>query len=263
MWCLTIVLMVESGGSDDGTAELREKLFSYSNSTFDYSSDEDNVFEATRFKREKSEEERIAKRKLQQQNEQPPTNKTSNKPRDEPTGSFDGNDKRKTVLGETNNSNNNNNNYNTNDGNNNNNNNYDYTNSDNASVDNDEISLSEGDTVRRSRRTRTQPDRLTYDTMGGVAALPEHLTNTCLYLFDKAKCMGKFSRKQCEDLIHEFIEWPKTILAAYYAKFQKLSYDLDSGTIEDRMPISLLIRASEKDDLTWAEARVAGEFELF
>ena len=29
------------------------------------------------------------------------------------------------------------------------------------------------------------------------------------------------------------------------------------------MPISLLIRASEKDNLTWAEARVSGEFELF
>ena len=29
------------------------------------------------------------------------------------------------------------------------------------------------------------------------------------------------------------------------------------------MRISLLIRASEKDGLTWAEARVSGEFELF
>ena len=28
------------------------------------------------------------------------------------------------------------------------------------------------------------------------------------------------------------------------------------------MPISLLIRAREKDDLTWAEAMVSGEFEL-
>ena len=52
-------------------------------------------------------------------------------------------------------------------------------------------------------------------------------------------------------------------MAAYYSKFQKLSYDLDSGTIEDEMPISLLMQASEKDDLTWAGARVSGEFELF
>ena len=57
--------MVESGGSDDGTAELWEKLFSFSNSTFDYTSEEDDVFEASRFEREKPEEERIAKRKLQ------------------------------------------------------------------------------------------------------------------------------------------------------------------------------------------------------
>ena len=159
--------------------------------------------------------------------------------------------KKSPVLGQINNNNNNNNNYNADDGNNNNNNNNnsnaddgnnnnnnnnnnnDYTNNDNnASVD-DEVSTSEGDAVRRSRRTRTQPDRLTYETLGGVAALPEHLTNTCLYLFDKAKCTGKFAREQCEDLHYEFIERPKTILAAYYAKFQKLSYDLDSGTIED------------------------------
>ena len=61
---------------------------------------------------------------------------------------------------------------------------------------------------------------------------------------------------------YEFIKRPKTILAAYYAKFQKLSYNLNSGTILDEMPISLPIRAGEKDDLTWAEARVSGEFEL-
>ena len=99
--------------------------------------------------------------------------------------------------------------------------------------------------------------------MGEVAALPEHMTNTCLYLFDKARCMGKYTREQCEDLRYDFIERAKTILAAYYAKFQKLSYDLDSGAIEDEMPILLLIMASEKDDLTWAEARVSGLFELF
>ena len=96
--------------------------------------------------------------------------------------------------------------------------------------------------------------------MGEVAALPEHLADTCLYLFDKAKCTSKYAWKQCEDLRYEFIERPKTILAAYYAKFQKLSSDLDSGTIEDEIPISLLIWASGKDDMTSEEARVSGKF---
>ena len=114
----------------------------------------------------------------------------------------------------------------------------------------------------RSRHTRKQPDHLSYSKTGGVAELPEHLANTCLYLFDKAKCTGKNAREQCEDLRYEFIARPKTILAAYYAKLQKLSYNLDSGTIEDEMSMSLLIQASEKDDLTWAKARLSGEFEL-
>ena len=137
----------------------------------------------------------------------PQTSTTINiKLRDEPTGSFNSNNKRKTVLGEPNNNNNNNNNnndnnYNADNGNNNNNNNFnnsnnnndnDYTNDDNASVD-DEVSPSEGDTVRRSRRTRTQPDRLTYNALGGVAALPDHLTNTSLYLFYKARCTGRYT----------------------------------------------------------------------
>ena len=38
---------VESGGSDDGNAELWQNLFFYSQSTFDYMSDEDDVFEAS------------------------------------------------------------------------------------------------------------------------------------------------------------------------------------------------------------------------
>ena len=82
-------------------------------------------------------------------------------------------------------------------------------------------------------------------------------------LYDKAKCTCKYARGQCEDLQHEIIEQPKTIVAAYYAKFQKLSYDLDSGTIEDKIPISLLIRASKKDDMIWTEAGAFGQFELF
>ena len=196
---------------------------------------------------------------MQQQNKQTPINTPSNKPSHKPSGSFNSNDKRKTILGEPNNNNSNNND------NNDNNNNYDYTNNDNARVDNDndDVSLSEEDNVHCSRRTRKQPDRLSYSKRGEVAELLERLANMYLYLFDKAKCMEIYVHKQCEDLRYEFIEQPKTILAAYYAKFQKLSYDLDLGTIEDEMPISLLIRASEKDDLTWAKARGSGEFELF
>ena len=40
---------VELVGSDDGTVQLWEKLFSYSISTFVYLSDEDNVFEVSYF----------------------------------------------------------------------------------------------------------------------------------------------------------------------------------------------------------------------
>ena len=49
----------------------------------------------------------------------------------------------------------------------------------------------------------------------------------------------------------------KTILAAYYAKFEKLSYGLDSDIIGDEIPVSLLIGASGKDNLVWNEARVS------
>ena len=35
------------------------------------------------------------------------------------------------------------------------------------------------------------------------------------------------------------------------------------GTIEVEILISLFIRASEKDDMTWAKAREYGDFELF
>ena len=73
-------------GSNEGTVELWEKLFSYSNRTSDYLSEEDDDFEDSRFEREKSEEERIAKRQLRQ-NKKPPTNTPSNKPTTKPTGS--------------------------------------------------------------------------------------------------------------------------------------------------------------------------------
>ena len=72
--------------------------------------DEYDRFEATRFEREKAEEERTAKRTSRQQNEQPPINKPSTKTRNKPTGSFNSNDKRKTVLGEQDHNNNTSNN---------------------------------------------------------------------------------------------------------------------------------------------------------
>ena len=65
---------VESGGRDDGIAELWQNLFSFSKSTFDYMSDEDDVFEASRFEREK--EDRTAKRKY----DKPLNNQPGSKP---------------------------------------------------------------------------------------------------------------------------------------------------------------------------------------
>jgi len=62
-------------------------------------------------------------------------------------------------------------------------------------------------------------------------------------------------------LRYELIEKPKTILAAYYAKFQRLNFDNDSNTIEDESPLSLMIRANEKDNFTWAEACATNEYD--
>ena len=58
---------------------------------------------------------------------------------------------------------------------------------------------------------------------------------------------------------YEFLSAPSTILAAFYQRFQSLNFDSSSDTIEDELPISLMERAQEKDDLTWAEARVFHE----
>ena len=49
---------VESDGSGDERVELWKDLFRYSNSMFDYFSEEDDLFEAFRFEREKTDEER-------------------------------------------------------------------------------------------------------------------------------------------------------------------------------------------------------------
>ena len=111
--------------------------------------------------------------------------------------------------------------------------------------------------VRRSSRSRRAPDRLSYEKLGGVAA-------ECLQLAELAVGWSvQLAREQCIGLKYELIEKPKTVLAAYYAKFQRLSYDNDSETIEDETPLSLMIRANEKDNLTWAEARVTNEYDLF
>ena len=71
------------------------------------------------------------------------------------------------------------------------------------------------------------------------------------------------AREQCYGLTYVLIERLKTVLAAFYAKFQQLNFDNDRNTIEDELPLSLTIRANEKDDLTWAEARVTNEYDLF
>ena len=42
-----------------------------------------------------------------------------------------------------------------------------------------------------------------------------------------------------------------------------MNFDSSSDTIEDELLISLMVRAQEKDDLTWAEARVSHEYGRF
>ena len=65
------------------------------------------------------------------------------------------------------------------------------------------------------------------------------------------------------NLSYEFLSTPSTILAAFYQKFQRLNFDSSSNTIEDELPISLMVRAQEKDDLTWVEGRVSHEYGRF
>ena len=65
------------------------------------------------------------------------------------------------------------------------------------------------------------------------------------------------------NLLYEFLSTPSTILAAFYKRFQSLNFDLSLDTIEDELPISLMVRAQEKGDLTWAEARVSHEYGRF
>ena len=57
------------------------------------------------------------------------------------------------------------------------------------------------------------------------------------------------------DLVYLFIANPTTVLAAYYSKFQYLNYNLVADTIEDELPVSLVVRATKKDNLTWFEAQ--------
>jgi len=89
--------------------------------------------------------------------------------------------------------------------------------------------------LRRSSRSRTRPDCLTYQQLGGIAC----------------------------HLAYSFIAQPKTILAVFYQKFQALNFDSSSDTIEDELPYSLMVQASEKDDLTWSEARMSNEYGKF
>ena len=102
-----------------------------------------------------------------------------------------------------------------------------------------------GNEVRRSTRNRRAPERLSYDKLGGVAA-------ECLQLAELATNWSvQSAREQCYGLTYTLIEKPKTVLAAFYAKFQRLNFDNDSNTIEEELPLSLTIRANEKDDFVY------------
>jgi len=82
---------------------------------------------------------------------------------------------------------------------------------------------------------RTQPDCLTYQQLGGIAC----------------------------HLAYSFIAHPKTILAAFYQRFQALKFDSTADKIEDKLLYLLILQASEKDDLTWSEVRMSNEYGKF
>ena len=65
------------------------------------------------------------------------------------------------------------------------------------------------------------------------------------------------------NLSYEFLSTPSTKLVAFYQRFQRLNFDSSSNTMKEELPISLMVRAQEKDDLTWAEARVSHEYGRF
>ena len=65
------------------------------------------------------------------------------------------------------------------------------------------------------------------------------------------------------NLTYEFLSTPSTILAAFYQRYQHLNFDSSTDTIEDELPIALMVQAQEKDDLTWPEARVSHEYGRF
>ena len=65
------------------------------------------------------------------------------------------------------------------------------------------------------------------------------------------------------DLVYSFITNPTTVLAAFYSKFQHLNYDSVANTVDDELPISLMVRATEKDDLTWFEAQKSNKYNQF
>ena len=84
----------------------------------------------------------------------------------------------------------------------------------------------------------------------------------CLHLAELAtNWLVQFAREQCYGLTYKLIERRKTILAAFCAKFQWLNFDNHSNTIEDELPLSLMIMANKKDDLIWADARVTNEYD--
>ena len=113
--------------------------------------------------------------------------------------------------------------------------------------DGDDDGDGHGDGNQRSQRQRRSPNQLTYNCFGGLAGL---------WYFRKAHA-------DLGNLLYEFLSTPSTILAAFYKRFQSLNFDSSLDTIEDDLPISLMVRALEKDDLTWAEARVSHEYGRF
>ena len=55
--------------------------------------------------------------------------------------------------------------------------------------------------------------------------------------------LGSLDADRNLDLVYLFITNPTTMLMALYSKFQYLNYDLVADTIEDELPISLMVRA--------------------
>ena len=72
---------------------------------------------------------------------------------------------------------------------------------------------------------------------GSLRRAPDHYSPSKL---------GSLAAYQNLDMVYSFIANQMTVLAAFYFKFQYLNYDSVADTIEDELPISLMV---------WATAR--------